>query len=39
LSLNENVTLDAKRYIVWLLVAALVAFIAWVVGSLKNYIC
>jgi hypothetical protein len=32
LSLNENVTLDAKRYIVWLLVAALVAFIAWVVG-------
>lgn len=32
LSLNENVTLNVKRYIVWLMLAALVAFIAWIVG-------
>ncbi|WP_160149896.1 IS4 family transposase [Legionella beliardensis] len=32
LSLNENVTLNVKRYIVWLLLAALATFIAWIVG-------
>lgn len=32
LSLNENVTRNVKRYTVWLLLAALVSFIAWVVG-------
>lgn len=32
LSLNENITLNVKRYIVWILLAALVAFIAWIVG-------
>ncbi len=32
LSLNENVTFDVKRYIPWLLLAALATFIAWIVG-------
>lgn len=32
LSLNENVTIDAKRYIVWMVLAALTSFIAWIVG-------
>lgn len=31
-SMNENVTLIAKRYITWLLIASLASFIAWVVG-------
>lgn len=30
--LNENVTIDARRYNVWLLVSALASFIAWIVG-------
>lgn len=32
LSLNENSTLNVKRYSVWFLLAALVTFIAWIVG-------
>ena len=32
LSMNENITVKAERYIVWLLVAALANLIAWVVG-------
>lgn len=32
LSFNENTTIEAKRYIVWLVLAALASFIAWVVG-------
>jgi hypothetical protein len=32
LSLNDNVTLNVKRYIVWLLLAALASLIAWSVG-------
>ena len=32
LSMNDNVTLKAERYIVWLLLASLASFIAWVVG-------
>lgn len=32
LSLNNNVTIDVKRYIPWLLLASLASFIAWVVG-------
>lgn len=31
-SMNENVTLMAERYTVWLLVATLASFIAWIVG-------
>jgi hypothetical protein len=31
-SMNENVTLMAERYTVWLLIATLASFIAWVVG-------
>lgn len=31
-SMNENVTLIAERYTVWLLVASLASFIAWIVG-------
>lgn len=30
--MNENVTLMAERYTVWLLLASLVSFIAWIVG-------
>ncbi len=32
LSLNENITINVKRYIVWLLLASLASFIAWIVG-------
>ena len=31
-SMNENVTLMAERYTVWLLIASLASFIAWIVG-------
>lgn len=31
-SLNENVTIKAERYTVWLLLATLAGFIAWIVG-------
>jgi hypothetical protein len=31
-SMNENVTLMTERYTVWLLIASLASFIAWVVG-------
>jgi len=31
-SMNENVTLIAKRYTTWLLIASLASFIAWVAG-------
>jgi hypothetical protein len=32
LKLNENVTIKEKRYTVWLMLAALACFIAWIVG-------
>jgi len=32
LGMNENVTINVARYIVWLMLAALACFIAWVVG-------
>jgi len=32
MSMNENVTINVARYIVWLVLAALASFIAWVVG-------
>lgn len=32
LSLNDNATINPERYIVWLLLAALTTFIAWIVG-------
>lgn len=31
-SLNENVTIKSKRYIVWLMLSALASLIAWIVG-------
>jgi len=30
--MNENVTIRAERYTVWLLIASLASFIAWIVG-------
>lgn len=36
LSLNENVTFNVARYIAWFLLAALVTFIAWVVGYISE---
>lgn len=30
--MNENVTLIAERYTVWLLISSLASFIAWIVG-------
>jgi hypothetical protein len=32
LSFTDNKTIDAARYIVWLIMAALASFIAWIVG-------
>jgi hypothetical protein len=32
LSMNENITIKAERYTVWLLLAALASLIAWIVG-------
>ena len=32
LSMNENITIKAARYTVWLLLAALASLIAWIVG-------
>jgi hypothetical protein len=31
-SMNENITFKPQRYIVWLMLAALASFIAWIVG-------
>jgi len=31
-SMNENVTLLAERYTVWMLIATLASFIAWIIG-------
>lgn len=31
-SMNENFTIKARRYTVWLLLATLAAFIAWIIG-------
>jgi hypothetical protein len=35
-NLNDNKTQKADRYIVWLLIAALAALVAWVVGYLAE---
>lgn len=32
LSMNNNITLNPKRYIVWLMLAALASYVAWIVG-------
>lgn len=32
LSMNENITIKAVRYTVWLVIATLASFIAWVIG-------
>jgi len=31
-SMNENITIKAERYTVWLLIAALASLIAWIIG-------
>jgi hypothetical protein len=32
LSMNENITIKAERYIVWLMISALASMIAWIIG-------
>ena len=32
LNLNRNITIKPKRFVVWLILAALASFIAWIVG-------
>ena len=36
LSLNDNLTIQSKRYVVWLLIADLANFVAWVVGYIAE---